>query len=387
MSDPAERLGSIALVTGLVLAGVTGGLLGTAGTVAAAGTDGGDRSCVGPSGGAVYVADSGLTVLENDPDVTYGSFDTAGNAVTFDELTLSATGTARVRVDDAGGAGGQTCLAAVTASESPLTVDPEGAEPVVLGSNLSVFTYRDPVYDPGDGDADLTVEATEPVSATVESTGLAAGTTVVAVAADGGAVHDTARVGGDGTVAFSLPAGTHRVDLRTQSGDTDGGPVDTGDSDGSDDGGDADTDPTVTVQRATLSSTTVATNESVVANVTLATDGDRRVDYAVALRVNGETVRTRTVRVPADSTRTLALTYTFASPGEYSLAVGSRSVGAVTVAPRQTETPGRAESGTATDDPTAAPSGGVTEGDGPGFGVVAAVLAALAAALLARRRA
>jgi hypothetical protein len=48
MSDPAERLGSIALVTGLVLAGVTGGLLGTAGTVAAAGTDGGDRSCVGP---------------------------------------------------------------------------------------------------------------------------------------------------------------------------------------------------------------------------------------------------------------------------------------------------------------------------------------------------
>ena len=207
-------------------------------------------------------------------------------------------------------------------------------------------------------------------------------------------------------------------DFGGDNSDGNSGSDDTDNSDGnsgSDDAETTPTEPTVSIQTATLSSTTVATNDTVVANVTLATDGDQPTNHSLTLRVDGDPVRTQTVSVPADGTRPLVLTHTFESPGEYTLAIGNQSVGAVTVTGQQTASPTRTtdqtqpptreETGTETDasagpvttsvptpsattagSPTASLSERTTGAGSPGFGLVAAVLAVLAVTLLARRR-
>jgi len=214
MTDSTRKLGALYGVTILLLAALSAGTFG--GFVLAAGNQGVSLSCVGNAGGAAYVTDSGLTVYENDPEVFYGTFGAAGNSATIGGLTISAAGNAQARVD-ASEASEHTCLGAVEASEAAVTVDPDGASPVVLDSDLSRFAYRDPVYDPSDGDADLAFDGTGTVELTLESSGLAAGTTVVAEDVDTDSQLTTGTVGAAGNVPLSIPASTHRIDLRTES--------------------------------------------------------------------------------------------------------------------------------------------------------------------------
>ncbi|MFB6073886.1 MAG: hypothetical protein ABEJ89_02610 [Haloarculaceae archaeon] len=151
-----------------------------------------------------------MTAYEHDGDVTYGTFGAGGESVTFGGLTLSAAGNAEVRVDDVDPS---ACLGNVQASEHSITVDPSGASAVVLESDATEFAYRDPVYDPSDTGADLAFDGSGTVALTVQSTGLAGGTTVVAEDADSGAVLDRSDVAADGSLSLSMSASTHRVDL------------------------------------------------------------------------------------------------------------------------------------------------------------------------------
>ncbi|WP_256300652.1 PGF-CTERM sorting domain-containing protein [Haloarchaeobius salinus] len=149
-------------------------------------------------------------------------------------------------------------------------------------------------------------------------------------------------------------------------------------------------------------------------NVTLATDATQAANYTVALYVDGVHVGNETVSLPAEGNRTISLSHRFAEPGEYAFAIDNQSVGSVTVEsagttttrttadPSQTtevtdgptQTTGttgvpaqttRPTEGEATSAPASSPTEPATDGDVPGFGVLAAVLALLATAPLARR--
>jgi PKD repeat protein len=204
----AATLALLLSLAGALVAGATGH---------AAAASGVDLSCVGSSGGAVYETDTGLTVYENDGDILYGNFP-AGDTVDFgiDAVALSASGSAQARVDD--GTGSQTCLGNVQASANAITVAPDGEANVVLQSDLNGFAYRDPDYAANTG-ADVAYDAPSSATVTFRSTGEADGTTIYAVDASSGTVLDQTTVSG-GDVTFTLPSGTHDVDLRTNAAPT-----------------------------------------------------------------------------------------------------------------------------------------------------------------------
>lgn len=381
MGESARNLGAVFGASILAFAAMTG--VGFAGATAA--DPGVALSCVGNASGAAYVTDSGLTAYENDSDVTSGTFG-GSESVTFGNLTLSAAGNATVRVDDAGGSSDPVCLANVDASANAVTIAPNSTTSVVLDGNASAFTYRDPVYDPSDTGVDLAVAAGGSVALTVQSTGLPVGETVVATAEGDGTELDRTDVDANESLALALPDGAHGVDLHTVAA-TPGG--------GDDTGGTTDDDrPDVTIRTANVSQTTVEVGGTTAVNATLATDGTRSGDYTVALRVDGVHVRNETVRLPAEGNRTVRLTHSFESPGEYTLGIGTHSLGSVTVEPEETTTSGTADgSGETSDTADGETSTGpgtpsaerTSDGNGPGFGTVAAGLALLVTALFARR--
>ncbi|MFB6302924.1 MAG: hypothetical protein ABEH78_08715 [Haloferacaceae archaeon] len=182
--------------------------------------------CVGSGGGAAYVTDSGLTVYENDSAIDFGNF-TDAETVDYGNVSLSATGTADVRLED--GTGNRTCLGDVNAGATPITVDADDKPAVEIASNASGVVYRNPVYDRGNDAVDLAYNGSGTLNLTIESTGLAEGRTVVAEDADSGTELARGRVGAGGAVALTLPAGDRRADLRLASQDDDGG---SGGSDG-----------------------------------------------------------------------------------------------------------------------------------------------------------
>ena len=129
----------------------------------------------------------------------------------------------------------------------------------------------------------------------------------------------------------------------------------------------SDTDPTtaqLTVTNATLSPETVTAGESVTVSVTVENTGDVSGSESVGVTVDGETVRDRTVTVPAGATRTVGLSVTLDQTGGAVVSVAGTLAGTVSVSPSNesdgsddtateagTDTDTPAES-TATDQPT-----------------------------------
>jgi PGF-pre-PGF domain-containing protein len=204
------RAAAVILTLTVLLVGLSGVTTAGLATGTLAGTSP-DLACVGSSGGAAYVTNSGLTVYENDGSILYGTFPDH-NTVDFGSgaVSLSASGSAQARVDE--GTGDRTCLGGVTAT-NPITVDPDGESPFVLESDVSKFSYTDPTYSPTDTSADIAYDAASSLTVTFESTGLSQGTTVIAEDADTDSQLATGTVDSNGAVTLTLSSGTHDVNL------------------------------------------------------------------------------------------------------------------------------------------------------------------------------
>ncbi len=206
------------MVAAAVLVAV-GGMLAFGVSSFTAGTAEPSLDCVGDDGGAAYVTDSGLTVFENDDDITFGDFPD-NETVEFQNglIALSASGESEARLDD--GTGTLTCLADVDATDNAIAVAPDGENDVTLEGEFDAFVFRDVVYDTENEETDLVYDAADMKSLTVEQTGLDDGTEVLAVDTDDSEL-DASTVT-DGSVTFDgLPDGEHEVDLRVSETEED----------------------------------------------------------------------------------------------------------------------------------------------------------------------
>lgn len=122
------------------------------------------------------------------------------------------------------------------------------------------------------------------------------------------------------------------------------------------------------VTRLAANRTTVEPGQAVQITATVGNPGDRPATGTFALRVDGEIRDEWTTALAANETATHRVTLTFEEPGEHTVNVGNRTV-TVTVGEQATEP---------------LPEPPETPLPVPGFGVPAALLALLVAALLAR---
>lgn len=145
---------------------------------------------------------------------------------------------------------------------------------------------------------------------------------------------------------------------------------------------------------ATLSAREVVSGEPVTVTATVENDGNASGTAELELAIDGTaTGDSRLVEVPAGQSRTVSIETNLDATGEYEVSLGGVSAGTLSVVepdtPTATETEPVTPTPTATPEspdetPTATDTGTPTEGNGPGFGLLAA-LAALALVALRRR--
>jgi PGF-CTERM protein len=131
------------------------------------------------------------------------------------------------------------------------------------------------------------------------------------------------------------------------------------------------------VRDATLDATEVEPGEDVTVSATVENVGSGEGTYEVELVVDGETVATEQVTLASDEETTVEFTRSFEA-GEHEVSVGSAGAGTLVVSKSGERGMGDEQDQKTRDD--GGNSGGI-----PGFGVPAALVALLAAALLARR--
>ena len=183
-------------------------------------------------------------------------------------------------------------------------------------------------------------------------------------------------------------------------GSGDGGDGGDGDGGGGQPGGGDDGE--VTVESLELLNGTVSTAEPVVVRVDLANYDPAGGDTTLTLETDGTVLAERTVAVGASAERTVYLRAILNTPGTYPLSVNGESLGSLTVTPAPTQTPTDTAAPTASPTPTLTPTDEAvvtprsstatasppptTSGDGAGFGVTLAALAAALVALVALAR-
>jgi hypothetical protein len=206
--QPTARTGTVrrrvAFAVLLVLLSML--LLAAVSSSATASTPG--LSCADGEGGVYYTAPSNLTVADASNATVHGPF-VATDAITLDNVTVRAAGDAFVRFHGHGTDG--TCLSAVNATTTPLTVETEAGTLTVEG-RVDALAFDDPTVG---GDA-IAYRTTESVTVTIADSGVEAGTTVEAVDADGNVLTE-ATVADDGSLSLSLPARTSATHLSLQT--------------------------------------------------------------------------------------------------------------------------------------------------------------------------
>ncbi|WP_255197113.1 CARDB domain-containing protein [Halorarius litoreus] len=142
---------------------------------------------------------------------------------------------------------------------------------------------------------------------------------------------------------------------------------------------------------ATLSAREVAPGEPVTVTATVENSGNASGTAELELAIDGTTTGdSRLVEVPAGETRTVSIETSLDATGEYAVSLGGASAGTLSVVEPDTPTATESQPVTPTakpespETPTATDTGTPTEGDGPGFGLLAA-LVALALVALRRR--
>jgi len=143
--------------------------------------------------------------------------------------------------------------------------------------------------------------------------------------------------------------------------------------------------PATAIAGVSVSDDRVAPGDRATVTATVTNDGLAAGTHEVELTVDGEVVATESVTVPADSTREVEFARSFDEPGVYQVSVGGERAEVVVEGIETTEAT-TTEAGPATTEPTETTTESSTDGGVPGFGVGAALVALLGAALLARRR-
>ena len=311
---------------------------------------------------------------------------------------------------------GDTRLAAARLANVDLNATDAGAAPAPPGGLSDVRAYVEMTNRTTSAYADVTVAYTDASASGVDESTLALyhhdGTTWSAVG--GSTANPAANTVRANATAFSVfaPFGA----AATAGGDDTTGP--TGE---------------VTVTDASLSTTAIDTGESVTVSATVENTQGTTAAKALGLHADGVSVGQRTVYVPGNTAQTYEFTYAPSRTGEYDVTVNGLDAGTLTVSEPATggggggataHTPTPTDDGTTTptdgsgdgtttptdgsgdgtttptatatppttvdDTPTAANAGGSTStptaGGGPGFGLVAALVALLGAALLVVRR-
>jgi hypothetical protein len=92
--------------------------------------------------------------------------------------------------------------------------------------------------------------------------------------------------------------------------------------------------PSVTVDRAELSSTRLRTDELGTVSATIRNEGSGGTTYAVPLRVNGQVTAIRMVELPAGASRTVTFTVAPTTAGQQQYTVGGTSAGTMMVGPQ-----------------------------------------------------
>jgi hypothetical protein len=132
------------------------------------------------------------------------------------EINISSTGSASAELSEWNGS--TTCLENVTAGNAPIDVAPDNRTNVTVEGNLTLIEVRDVVYDPNDGDIDLSYDATgETLNSLTLETSVSDGETVEAIDTSDGSTLDTATVN-NGEVTFTqLPDDQRDVRFQSQS--------------------------------------------------------------------------------------------------------------------------------------------------------------------------
>ena len=119
-----------------------------------------------------------------------------------------ATGPTEVRIEGHGV--DRTCLGAVDATDSDVTVSPEHQHNVTLDGTVEALAFQAVDFE-ADDVVEVASDASTAYNLTVHDTGLEEGDTVVLESVDDGDVEREADVDGGGAVTFEIPDGTHEL--------------------------------------------------------------------------------------------------------------------------------------------------------------------------------
>ncbi|MFC6954562.1 VWA domain-containing protein [Halorubellus litoreus] len=143
-------------------------------------------------------------------------------------------------------------------------------------------------------------------------------------------------------------------------------------------------DPALSVGSVDVGATSVTEGDLVTASITVTNNGTRAQSYDATVSLDGQTVETKFVEVPAGETITVPMSFVANDPGTYDLAVAGVDQGQLQVDPAPTT------SEPTTTEPTTADPGddddAPADGSTPGFSIIVALVALIAAALLVSRR-
>lgn len=262
-------------------------------------------ACGGTGDGTMFVADSGFTVeyAGEQPIPDDGPYQDS-TTIRLQNVSLSADGAAFLRLEN--GTGPETCLTGINASETPVRIDPDEKQAVVVDGELDTLSLADADY--GDGTIDFAYVGSGPWTLTYESTGLPENTEIVAVDQTGSELA-TGIVNASGSLSLLLPGGTQTVDLRESATERD----------------------QISVIDTDVSQSSVLVNETVNVTAELRNVGSTSGAHTVTITSNGETVTEETVAVLPNTTETLTIGIRFPQAGTYSLGVNGLDAGEVTV--------------------------------------------------------
>lgn len=383
----------VLLIVGLLtLSLVAGSGLGASGTT--------NECAIGSGGGPIYATDSGLEVEDNDTRGAGPPYPTFPDAETlvlaapgYANVTFSAEAPAELRLEER--QEDRTCLAAIDATGTVLTVTPEDGQPFAVTGAIDALTLHTVDFEVTD-EPDLATTANESFAFTLYETGLDEDTTVFVESVDDGSVELEGMVAGDGSVGVVIPDGEHRLAIHTVV----------------DDGGSGGAippppppppprDEPAAFELADLSvePLEVHVGDSIVAAATVTNVGDEQGTHALELWIDDAVVATENVSLDGGASETIGFEHAFEEPGAFAVSIDGQFVESVTVtaAPEPAdETDGDDGVDDAADETDTAPPTGTDdearatdaydEDDGmPGFGVVLALVGVLSVLALAAR--
>ena len=211
------------------------------GLVAAETSDEPTLECIGTGGGVQYTTDAGLVVYENHTaDINQFHFPNA-NTVRFNYSTGAMTFFANE--PDGGDApdvrleridSGIYCLGGLNATDTPLTIQPDGGLGLEVSGSEIDLSFRNPVFDPSDDSVDMIYDAESFDSVSILNTALDEGESVILRDSTTGDQLDTSEVDANGVVSFSdLSAGQQSLSVEVADSDDDGDNDDDDDDSGS----------------------------------------------------------------------------------------------------------------------------------------------------------